>query len=127
MTDDDIAHRDEQFRQLAYSQGRRDADVDARLFSHEKRLNAINGSIEKHAQNAERLSRAIERTHDALESKIDTLLAAQATNAAIEADRQKNLQQSSEQHLNKRTFLLGTVTVVVMLLGVIATLLTAIH
>ena len=75
--------------ELAYQQGRRDADVDSRLLSHEKRLNAINGSIERHSQNAAKLERTVERTREALEAKIDSLIAGQAARSAVEADREK--------------------------------------
>lgn len=75
--------------ELAYMQGRRDADVDTKLLAHERRLNAVNGSIEKHAQNAAKLEKTIERTREALEAKIDSLIAAQSARAAVEDDRER--------------------------------------
>jgi len=76
--------------ELSYQQGRRDADVDSRLLGHERRLNAINGSIERQAMNAERLSREIEK----LGRKIDGLAAAQesrdAARDAVDDDRDES-------------------------------------
>lgn len=124
MTDESHAKR---LEELAYQQGRRDADVDTRLLSHEKRLNAINGSIERHAQNAAKLAAGLERTRESLESKIDSLIASQATHAALDAQRAQQQQQDGVSLVNARMFVIGVVTVVVMLTGVLVTLFTSIH
>lgn len=124
MTDESHAKR---LEELAYQQGRRDADVDTRLLSHEKRLNAINGSIERHAQNAAKLAASLERTRESLESKIDSLIASQATHAALDAQLAQQQQQDGVSLVNARMFVIGVVTVVVMLAGVLVTLFTSIH
>lgn len=111
----------QRLEELAYKQGRRDADVDARLLSHERRLNAINGSIEKHARNADKLTAAIGEVREALDTKLDTLIAAQAARAAVEADRESRATQSADRVFKRRTLLIGFWTVVVMLAGVLGT------
>lgn len=112
----------ERLEQLAYQQGRRDADVDAHLralantqASHEKRLSAINGSIERHALNAARLEKSIDRLRESVEGK-----------AAVEADRDQQRLRAESQQVTHRTLWLAAGTVFVPLLGVIVALVTLI-
>lgn len=104
--------------ELAYQQGLRDANVDSHLRlhdqsirSHEQRLNAINGSIERHARNAEKLTHTVE----ALDEKLDVLIANQTTRDAVEADREEHAGDAEKKRLDRRTFLLGIWTIAVML------------
>jgi len=110
-------------RELAYQQGRRDADVDARLLSHDRAIMRINGSIEKHAVNAGQLSEEIKK----LGRKIDELAADRAADEAVAADREEQSRRVANRQVSVRTFAVGVVTIVVMLMGVIATLLAAVH
>jgi transcriptional regulator NrdR family protein len=121
---DDTEHR---LEELAYQQGRRDADVDARLFSHERRLNAVNGSIEKHARNAEKLRESIDEIRESLEQRIDELISTQRVSTAVADDREELDRRRANKQLSRRTYLIGLATIMVMLLGVIVTVLTAIH
>lgn len=110
-------------RNLAYTQGRRDADVDAHLRSHEKRLNAINGSIEKHARNAEALKNSITE----LGEKVDAVAATLVTQKAIEADRVQQIKDANEQQISTKQFWLGVATICVMITLGVMTLIVRAH
>lgn len=117
--------------QQAYQQGRRDADVDARLLGHERRLNAINGSIERHAKNAEKLAHTMDSRCDGIEDKLDALITAQQTRDAIEEDRQKTeaeAEESAERGLSHKQFWLGTIIIAsaTVLAAVLAAVVTAV-
>lgn len=97
---------------LAYETGRREAQVDARLGSHEARLNAVNGSIERNARNTEALRESV----DALGDKVDGIKAALETRAALEADRVKQVKEANEKQISVKQFWLGVATICAMLL-----------
>jgi phage shock protein A len=99
-------------RDLAYAFGRREADVDAHLRSHENRLDAINGSIEKHAKNAGELRDSIEDVKDMVEG----IAAALATAKAVEADRVDQVKQANEKQISNRTYWLGVATICAMII-----------
>jgi uncharacterized protein YegJ (DUF2314 family) len=113
---EDDSERDRAFK-VAYTQGRRDADVDSHLRDHENRFKAINGSIEKHAANAQALKDSISE----LSEKVDGIAAVMSTQAALDAQRVKQVKDANEKQITNRTFWLGVVTVCVMVLvGVLA-------
>jgi chromosome segregation ATPase len=95
-------------KQIAYEQGRRDSDVDSRLRSHENRLNAINGSIERHAHQAAKLRESIEDLGD----KIDAVNQALSTKAALEAERNKQLETANDKQISTKAFWLGVAAIV---------------
>lgn len=105
--------------ELAYQQGRRDADVDARLLSHDRHLNRLDGWVERQTNKAEELGRSIDDTRESLEDKIDQVIAAQHARDAVEADREHQTQRSTQSLFNRRTLLIGFWTVVAMLLAVV--------
>jgi chromosome segregation ATPase len=113
--------------QLAYAQGRREADVDAHLRSHENRLNAINGSIEKHARNAAKLEATMDKRCDAIEDKLDELLTAHATQTAVEADRVAQVKTANDKQISKRNYWLGVIGVVLTGIGIILAVLIGTH
>src|SRR6185437_6584034 len=79
--------------QLAYQQGRRDSDVDARLLSHDRHLNRLDTAIERHAEKVEELRETFEKRYGTLDDKLDTIISAQGANAAVEADRDQQKQR----------------------------------
>jgi gamma-glutamyl:cysteine ligase YbdK (ATP-grasp superfamily) len=113
---EDDSERDRAFK-VAYTQGRRDADVDSHLRDHENRFRAINGSIEKHAENAQALKDSISE----LSEKVDGVAATLATREALDAARTQQLKDANEKQISNRTFWLGVVTICVMVLvGILA-------
>lgn len=111
-TDDE---RQRKAQELAYQQGRRDSDVDSRLLSHERRLNLINGSIERHARQAEALKNSILELGD----KIDKIDANLATRAALEAERVKQVQEANEKQISNKMFWLGVAAIIATILGAV--------
>jgi uncharacterized protein (DUF885 family) len=113
--------------QLAYAQGRREADVDAHLRSHENRLDAINGSIEKHARNVAKLEATMDKRCDTIEDKLDALLTANSAREAVEQDRVAQVTQANEQSISKRSYWLGIFGLIVAILMLAATVLVGTH
>jgi phage-related minor tail protein len=103
---EDDSERDRAFK-VAYTQGRRDADVDSHLRDHENRFKAINGSIEKHAQNAQALKDSISE----LSEKVDGIAGTLVTRDAVEADRNRQLKEANEKQISRRTFWLGVTAI----------------
>ena len=99
--------------QEAFERGRRQAHLDAELESHEKRLNAINGSIEKHARNADALRGSIGELKD----KFDDLAARLETWRAVEASRAEQLKRANEQQISTRSFWLGVTAIIAALVA----------
>lgn len=97
----------------AFKRGQREASIDAELDSHEKRLNAINGSIERNVREAANLRRTIE----ALGDRIDEIAAHLATKAAVETDRNDQLKRANDQQISNRTFWLGVTAIIVTLIA----------
>jgi hypothetical protein len=115
MTPENDDQREQRAKELAYALGRREADVDAHLRSHENRLNAINGSIEKHAKNAAALSASI----DELGDKIDRVAASLVTRDAVEAERTDQLKRANEKQISNKMFWLGVAAIIATILGAI--------
>lgn len=109
---------------LAYAAGRRDADVDshlrdhaAQIRSHEERLNRINGSIDRNAQETVALRAVVE----ALDGKVDAVVTALEKKAAVEQERNRLFGEANEKQISNRTFVLGVVTICVVLVIGMAT------
>lgn len=113
--------------QLAYAQGRREADVDAHLRSHEKRLNAINGSIEKQAVNAAALEATMDKRCDSIEEKLDELISANAARNAVEADRVVQITRANDKQISRRAFWLGIAGLVLTGLAIVISILIGTH
>lgn len=115
---------------LAYAAGRRDAEVDVTLRSHEKRLNAINGSIERHAQATFSLGQKVDAQGErieAIDGKLDQVVATLATNAAVEQDRVKQVRDANEKQISSRTFWVGVAAICATLIVGFATVYTMLH
>lgn len=109
LSDESLSDHERKLRDLAMEEGRRRERVDQRLGSHEARLNAINGSIDR---GNERIGR--------VEDKLDTLLTEMRT--------QKELTSAAaSKQINSRQWFSGIAIVVFTLFLVIIALLTAIH
>ena len=100
----------------AYLQGRRDSDVDGRLHDHEKRLLAINGSVEKHARNVDALRVSMEEIAEKMTAKIDLLATRLDSRDAVEADRVAQVKKANEKQISNKQFWLGVATICVMIL-----------
>lgn len=107
----------------SFEQGRRDATIDAQLASHEKRLNAINGSIDRHAQNAGKLHASIEELRD----DINRVAATIDKNSAIEQERNKQLKVANDKQISARTFVLGVLAILVPIVTLIITIIAQGH
>lgn len=100
---------------LAEDRGREQAVLNGHIESHERRLNAINGSIERGAKATEALTREVAalKGQFAQKTEIDKVRA---------ADQQKFAEDSAARQVDKRTFifgLCGSVGVLATILGVI--------
>jgi uncharacterized protein (DUF2132 family) len=104
-------------KEIAYQQGRRDSDVDSRLRSHENRLNAINGSIERSAVNAARLEETAGNRFDALEVKLDGLISTNAARDAVEAERVKQIEKANDKQISTKAFWLGVAAIVTAIIA----------
>lgn len=119
--------REHRAANLEYQRGRREARVDAELLAHKQRLDTINGSIATSARNVAALKETLVQSHETITDKIDGLIAAQATRDAIAADRAARLDKVSKNQLDSRTFKVGVAGVIVVLIGVMLSLLVAVH
>jgi hypothetical protein len=104
MAEDNREHIEKLANQQAYQQGRRDADVDARLLSHDRHLNRLDSTFEK-----------FEKAIAAFDSKLDQVIKTQA----VEADRDEQDDKEAQKLFTRRTLLIAFWTLVVMLTGVI--------
>ncbi len=114
-----VAESDEQREQravdLARAQGRREAVTEAQIESHEKRLNAINGSIDRTGNRLEALSREVGSLRDALESFAGKMQTRDAVSDAL----RKEVATANEKQISNRTFWLGVAVVVVAIAGLV--------
>jgi uncharacterized coiled-coil protein SlyX len=113
MPENEEQARERRASELAYAKGKRDAEVDSRLASHEARLAAINGSIERHARNVDALRASL----DGLGDKFDGLAASLDTRAAIEKDRVEQIRTANEKQISNRTFWLGVLAITATILA----------
>ena len=113
MTSESDEERVKLAKEIAYAQGRRDSDVDSRLRSHENRLNAINGSIERHANEAAKLRESI----GGLGDKIDAVNQSLATRAALEAERVKQIEKANDKQISTKAFWLGVAAIVAAIIA----------
>jgi HKD family nuclease len=80
----------------AFQRGQESAQMKGQLASHERRLDAINGSIDRSAKAQERMG-----------ERLDALKAAFEQNIAIAQARAEDAKQAAERQVSTRTFLLG--------------------
>lgn len=116
VSEESDSQREARARNLAFEQGRREAVIDSRLNAHDDRFRLINGSIEKHAQNAEALRKSV----DAQGDKIDSVITELAKNSAVQS-------ALAAKQISSRGFYWSTAGVILALLGVIGTLLEVVH
>jgi CHASE3 domain sensor protein len=123
MTPETEQQREKRATDLAYAQGRREADVDSHLRSHETRLNAINGSIERHAQNAQALKDSIVE----LGGKVDAIAATLVAQREVEEDRVQQIKDANEKQISNKQFWVGVATICAMIVIGVATLFVKAH
>lgn len=98
--------RDEKALRLAEERGRRQQEVDGRLDDHERRLNAINGSIERSA-----------RAQEVLGERVDEVLSKMKTAEEVSSALAKSAQDAVTKQLSRREFWLGVLAIAGALLG----------
>lgn len=103
-------------QQIAYTQGRRDADVDSHLRSHEKRLNAINGSVSRTATALEQLTDEVRQIKSDLKER-DTVNEALVTAATGRGAKRLTRLQSAGIIAMASIALLSLVVTIVQALG----------
>lgn len=88
----------EEAEQRAYVRGQETTLVKSRLDEHDRRLAAINGSIDKAARKSGELA-----------DRVDKLSSLIERNAAIVSARAEDAKQAAEAQVSTRTFVLGLV------------------
>jgi hypothetical protein len=91
--------REDRAKNLAYEAGRREAEVDAKLESHEARLNAINGNIRRAGDKSDTQTQAINKLRD----DIREMRSEQVTQATV-ADA---LKHQSQKQITRLQFYAG--------------------
>jgi hypothetical protein len=105
--------RDEKAIRLAEDRGRRRQIVDGRLDDHDRRLNAINGSIERSAEAQEQLGVKVA----GVERRVDEVLSKMRTAEQVSSALAKSAQDAVTKQLSRREFWLGVAAIAAALLG----------
>lgn len=107
--DESNEQREMRARDLAIEEGRRRERVDGQLNSHELRLNAINGSIERGATATANLKTSVDELRDEIHTKnaVDTAL-----HAAIAT--------ANEKQISTRAFTLGVLAILIPMIVLLA-------
>lgn len=132
----------------AYQAGQRQAEMGAQLAAHEKRLNTINGSIERGATNSYELAGQVQRLRDeasalatqmqrmreesatrdeVLAKRLDAFMAEQSTAKAVAVAQTQSIKEAAAKQISTRGFAVGVSAVFVALMGVIVAVLSAVH
>lgn len=119
MAEETRDHIEKLATQQAYQQGRRDADVDARLLSHDRHLTRLDEYFDK-------FQRTADGRFDAFDDKLDEVIKAQGAREAVEADREDKDDKQTQRLFSRRTIQLAFGTIVVMLLGVMVSVIALI-
>lgn len=88
----------EEAEQRAFARGQASAEMKGQIESHERRLNVINGTIERGTQTTRALAQEISDLRVAFEKSI-----------AIAATRAEEAKNAAEAQVSTRTFVLGLV------------------
>jgi chromosome segregation ATPase len=104
---------DEDAIREAEARGRRQQVVDGRLAEHDRRLDAINGSIERSAQAQQQLGQKV----GGVERRIDEVLAKMRTAEHVSAALAQSAQDAVTKQLSRREFWLGVAAIAAALLG----------
>lgn len=99
-------------RDKAYAEGRLAERIEGRLNSHEDRLNALNGSLEKAASESRQLRASVE----VLNTKIDALAADQERKQAVDAALKEEVMDANAQQVSNRMFVLGVLAIIATIL-----------
>jgi len=99
--------------QLAEQRGRREQVVDGRIDEHDRRLNAINGSIERSAKAQEVLGTRVA----GVERRIDEVLAKMKTAEEVSQALAQSATDAVSKQLSRREFWLGVAAIAGALVG----------
>src|SRR6202140_1643356 len=106
MADETLQQREAKAIQLAEERGRRQQIVDGRLDEHDRRLAAINGSIDRAARAQEEMGR-----------RLDGALAKMQAAEDISTALAKSARDAVTKQLSRREFWLGVLAIAAALLG----------
>jgi hypothetical protein len=98
---------------LAEDRGRRQQVVDGRLDEHDRRLKAINGSIDRAAAAQEAMGQRL----GGVERRVEEVLAKMKTAEEVSAALAKSAQDAVTKQLSRREFWLGVAAITAALLG----------
>jgi chromosome segregation ATPase len=93
----------------AYQRGQATAKLKAQVESHERRLSAVNGSIERNANEMHNLAGTVSKLGEDFRQSV-----------AITADRAQAAREAAERQVSTRTFILGLIGAVVAIGGLLA-------
>ncbi len=113
MPDESPQQREAKAVQLAEARGRRQQVVDGRLDDHDRRLDAINGSIERSARAQEHLGEKVAGVENGLKEVLAKMKTAEAVSSALA----KSAQDAVSKQLSRREFWLGVAAITAALLG----------
>lgn len=99
--------------QRAFERGQQSAKLKAQVDSHERRLNAINGSISRHADEARNLAETVTKLGEDFRTSV-----AVATARAVEA--KEAAKEAAERQVSTRTFVFGLLGAVAAISSVLA-------
>lgn len=88
----------EEAEQRAYQRGQASMAMQGQIESHERRLNAINGTIERGTQTTRALTQEIADLRNSFEQSV-----------AVTAARAADAKKAAEAQVSTRTFLLGLI------------------
>jgi phage shock protein A len=115
---------------LAYEAGKREAQVDGTLEAHERRLNAINGSIDKTGRSVTDLATSVDSLSDKLDQVTNGLNMRDAVQRALSdkvEEANSNMKEATERQISSIGFYLATAGVIATIAGLIFTVLIGLH
>lgn len=115
--------RQERAERIAFEAGKREAEVDARLDSYEKRLGSVVSSIEHQSLVGDALRRSVANLDDKLDGVIQTL----RTNAAVDKERVSQIKDANEKQISNRQFWLGVAAIMATIVAACITVLASAH
>lgn len=103
----------------AFEEGRRRERIDGMLTSHEHRLNAINGSIDRSAKSMDDLRREVRTAVETMRTALGKVEQAQQLREAHEDGIQQAVSAANEKQISSRQFWLGVVAIAATLMAAV--------
>lgn len=113
MPDETVQRREEKAIQLAEARGRRQQVVDGRLDGHDRRFEALNGSIDRAARAQEAMGERL----GGVERRVDEVLAKMKTAEEVSSALAKSAQDAVTKQLSRREFWLGVLAIAAAVAG----------